>query len=113
MLNCGDPQAPTTTEICQAIAEALQHELEIVPIPEATFERPDLGNPWAVPRPVVLDMSRAELDLGYRPVTTYAAAVEETCTWLAGTARERDRSDTYLEAFFDYAAEDALLATRR
>ena len=64
-------------------------------------------------RSVVLDMSRAELDLGYRPVTTYAAAVEETCTWLAGTAHERDWSDTYLEAFFDYAAEDALLATRR
>ena len=55
-------------------------------------------------------MSVAERELGYRPVTAYPDAVRETCAWLVDEAPRRDWSDTYLGRYFDYAAEDELLA---
>jgi nucleoside-diphosphate-sugar epimerase len=110
VLNCVDPEAPSTLEICAAIGGHLEHELKPVPIPESGFERPDLSNPWAVPSPFVLDMRLAERELGYRPVSRYSDAVEETARSLVEEAREKDWSDTYLAAYFDYDAEDALMA---
>jgi nucleoside-diphosphate-sugar epimerase len=105
VLNCGDPDPPTTLKICKAIGEALDHEFEPVLLPDGAF-----GNPWAVPQPFVVSMEAAERELGYQPVTTYPEAVKETCAWLVGEL-ERGRSweGTYLEATLDYAAEDAAL----
>jgi nucleoside-diphosphate-sugar epimerase len=114
IFNAGDPDPPTTTEICQAVSAALGHELEAVPVPETEFELPRLGNPWAVPEsaPVVLDMAAAERDLDYQPVKTYPEAVGATCAWVAGELeRGRDWSDTYLGGSFDYDAEDELLGS--
>jgi nucleoside-diphosphate-sugar epimerase len=113
VLNCGDPDPPTTLEICRAIGDALGRELEPVLFPEQGGELPGVENPWAVPRPFVISMAAAELELGYRPVTRYREAVPATCAWIAGEL-ERGRSweGTYLEAMFDYAAEDAALASR-
>jgi nucleoside-diphosphate-sugar epimerase len=113
VLNAADPDAPTTLEICRAIGAALDYDLEPVPVPEHEFELPQLGNPWAVPLPVVLGMAAAERELGYRPVTTYPEAVRGTSAWVAEELeRGRDWSDTYLGASFDYAAEDELLGSR-
>jgi len=105
VLNGGDPDPPSTLEICHAIGNALEYEFEPVLLPADEF-----GNPWAVPRPFVVSMEAAERELGYRPVTTYPAAVKETCAWLLGEL-ERGRSweGTYLEATLDYAAEDELI----
>jgi nucleoside-diphosphate-sugar epimerase len=102
VLNAGDPQALTVAEIGRAIAP----ELEQVPIPESGYELREVSNPWAVPFPLVLDMQAAERELGYRPVTTYAEAVRETAAWLA--AEPPDIAGTYMERYFDYAAEDRL-----
>jgi nucleoside-diphosphate-sugar epimerase len=108
VLNGGDPDPPSTLEICHAIGNALEHEYEPVLLPADEF-----GNPWAVPRPFVVSMEAAERELGYRPVTTYPEAVTETCAWLVGEL-ERGRSweGTYLEAALDYAAEDEALAAQ-
>jgi nucleoside-diphosphate-sugar epimerase len=108
VLNCADPDPPTVREICRAVAP----ELEQVPIAESGYERRELSNPWAVPRPLVVDMSAAERELGYRPVTTYPEAVRETCAWLVEEVPRRDWSETYLGRFFDYAAEDTELRSR-
>jgi nucleoside-diphosphate-sugar epimerase len=108
VLNCGDPDPPSVSEIGRAIAP----ELEQVCIPESGYERRELSNPWAVPRPLVVDMSAAGRELGYRPVTTYPEAVRETCAWLVDEAPRRDWSETYLGRYFDYAAEDAELRSR-
>jgi nucleoside-diphosphate-sugar epimerase len=112
VLNCGDPDPPTTREICEAIGQALGHEFEPVLFAENAGERPGLDNPWGVPRSFVLSMAAAEGELGYRAVTTYPEAVVETCRWLVGEL-ERGRSweGTYLETMDDYAAEDAALAS--
>ncbi|MFL5960144.1 MAG: NAD-dependent epimerase/dehydratase family protein [Gaiellaceae bacterium] len=115
VLNAGDPEPPTTTEICRAVSAALDRELEAVPVPESEFELPRLGNPWAVPeqRPVVLDMAAAERAIGYRPLAAYPGLVGATCAWVAEELeRGRDWSDTYLGGSFDYEAEDDVLRSR-
>jgi nucleoside-diphosphate-sugar epimerase len=106
VLNAGDPEPPTVGEIGRAITAALDYELEQVPIPANGYERRDLSNPWAVPHPLIIDMSSAERELNYRPVTTYPHAVRETAVWLA--AEPPDVTETYMARYFDYAAEDAL-----
>jgi nucleoside-diphosphate-sugar epimerase len=113
VLNAGDPDPPTTLEICRAIGVALDHEFEPVLFGEHSSELPGIDSPWATPRPFVVDMSSAERELGYRPVTTYPEAVRETCAWLVGELEcGRDWKGTYLEESLDYAAEDAALASR-
>ena len=112
-LNAGDPEPPTTLEICRAIGDALDHQFEPVLFPEDSEERPGLDNPWAVPRPLIVSMAAAEEQLGYRPVTTYPEAVPETCAWLvAELAGGRSWDGTYLEGMLDYAAEDEALTSR-
>jgi len=109
-LNAGDPDPPTTLEICRAIGDALGHEFEPVLLPGDGYD-----NPWGAPdsRPFVVSMAAAEQDLGYRPVTTYPEAVRETCAWLVGELESgRNWDGTYLEGMLDYAAEDEALAAR-
>ena len=112
VVNCGDPEPPTVRDIGRAVVAAMDHSFEEVLVPESGYERKELSNPWAVPRPLIVDMSRAEKDLGYRPVTTYAEAVRDTCAWLVAEASHRDWGDTYLGRYFNYEAEDRLLAER-
>lgn len=110
VLNAGDPEALTTSEIGHAIAAALgRPALDEVLLPESRYARPSFSNPWAVPHPLVLDMRAAEAQLGYQPLTTYAQAVRETCAWIASELPTRDWGNTYLARLFDYGAEDALL----
>ena len=52
-------------------------------------------------------MLTAELELRYRPVTTYARAVRATVEWLVETRPEPGK---YKANWFDYAAEDGFLA---
>ena len=73
------------------------------------------STPWTVYHDIVADMSAAEKELGYRPVTDYAASVGETVQWLCDAvephqwqARLPDLA-LYPRDLFDYAAEDAWL----
>ena len=107
VLNGGDPDPPSTLEICHAIGGALDYEFEPVLLPADEF-----GNPWGTPYPLVVSMEAAERELGYRPVTTYPEAVKETCAWLLGELeRGRTWEGTYIEESLDYAAEDAAIAS--
>jgi nucleoside-diphosphate-sugar epimerase len=108
--NSGDPDPPTTAEICRAVGAALEHEFEPVLLAGDEYD-----NPWGAPIewPFVVSMEAAERELGYRPVTTYPEAVRETCTWLVGELEQgRSWDGTYLEGMVDYVAEDAVLASR-
>ena len=114
LLNCGDPDAPTLLEIARHIAAAMKHEWSEVLAPG--HPKGGVGdNPWGVPHPFVLDMAEAEFEVGYRPVTTYAKAVGETCEWLAAATEGRDWREVlpgaarYYEGQFDYEAEDAFV----
>jgi nucleoside-diphosphate-sugar epimerase len=110
VLNGGDPDPPSTLEICHAIGDALEYEFEPVLLPADEF-----GNPWAVPAtsPLVVSMEAAERELGYRPVTAYPEAVQETCPWLVGELeRGRTWEGSYIADTLDYAAEDEVLAAQ-
>jgi nucleoside-diphosphate-sugar epimerase len=108
ILNGGDPDPPSTLEICHAIGAALEYEFEPVLLSADEF-----SNPWGVPAsaPLVVSMEAAEHELGYRPVTTYPEAVKEACAWLVGELESgRSWEGSYIEASLDYAAEDEALA---
>jgi nucleoside-diphosphate-sugar epimerase len=109
-LNAGDPDPPTTLEICRAIGGALEHEFEPVLLAGDEYD-----NPWGAPKskPFIVSMTAAEETLGYQPVTTYPEAVRETSEWLVDElAGGRNWEGTYLEGMLDYAAEDAVLASQ-
>ncbi|MEV6795945.1 NAD-dependent epimerase/dehydratase family protein [Streptomyces sp. NPDC051320] len=115
VLNAADPQAPTVAEISAAVDQAMGVRSELVLV-----EGPaQVGNtPWGVDHPVVYDMSAAERELGYRPVTGYAESLPRTVEWLTAQLRGRDWREAFpamAKAYdphldlFDYAAEDAWL----
>jgi nucleoside-diphosphate-sugar epimerase len=113
VLNAGDPDPPNVLEISRAIASALEHEWTevLLPSPDEPCE-----TPWTGPRPFVLDMTEAEFEVGYRPVTRYERAVQATCEWLVEYARGRPWEEVapslvrHRPNSFDYEAEDKLLA---
>lgn len=110
VLNIADPQPLTVSEIGRTIAGAMGRELDIV-----GFEGPPRygvgASPWGVARPFVVDLSAASA-LGYRPCTTYAGSVEASCRAAQAAAAAGVRFPDYLNAMFDYAAEDAFLAAQ-
>ncbi|MFC7548566.1 NAD-dependent epimerase/dehydratase family protein [Plantactinospora sp. GCM10030261] len=119
VLNAGDPDVPTVREIGAAIGALLDHRPEEVLIDGPSPAPPVGGTPWTVPRPVVLDMTAAGRELGYRPVTDYPGSLPATVDWLVAAAQGRDWRavftdlvEYYTTDFFDYAAEDAWLAAR-
>jgi len=112
--NCGDPDPPRVIEIARAIGDAAGYEFNEVLIPEPT-SRGEIGQtPWSTPKPMLLDMSKAESELGYRPATTWTEALPRQVEWLIAATRDRDWRDVlprgaqYLQ--FDYEGEDALVA---
>jgi nucleoside-diphosphate-sugar epimerase len=109
VLNAGDPDPPTTLEIARAHADVLGAEWAEVLLPGEPEK--ELGStPWSAPWSLVLSMSEAELELRYRPVTTYERALRETVAWLL---EARPEPTGYLADLFDYDAEDAYLDSLR
>ncbi|MFD4762208.1 NAD-dependent epimerase/dehydratase family protein [Streptomyces sp. NPDC058439] len=116
VLNAGDPQAPTVAEIGAAVDAVLGRSTETALMAGAPGEDGVGETPWSCPHPVVYDMTAAERELGYRPVTGYAQSLPETVEWIAAQLAGRDWTEAYpamLRSYgrklFDYAAEDAWL----
>lgn len=114
VFNCGDPDPPKVLEIARVVGEAAGHRFTEVLLPDPAG-RGEVGQtPWSAPRPLLVDMAKAERELGYRPVTTWADALPRQVAWLIEATRDRDwrevlpRGAEYLK--FDYDAEDALVA---
>jgi nucleoside-diphosphate-sugar epimerase len=112
VVNCGDPDPPTVARIGRTVTESLGHEWVELLLPGAAPSEA-LSNPWAVPRPMIVDMAAAEIELAYKPVTTYERAAARACRWLVEATAGRDWRDVlpgsarHMAEGFDYAAEDA------
>ena len=113
-LNCGDLAPPSVAEI-SAIVDGLMGwstERVLVAGPEPA---PTVGNhPWAVPRPVISDMSRAQTELGYQQRASYGEALAETIPWVVDACSGHDWREVLsvlgrYPDLFDYEAEDAFL----
>ncbi|MFI5757723.1 NAD-dependent epimerase/dehydratase family protein [Streptomyces sp. NPDC051569] len=115
VLNAVDPEAPTVTEIAEAIDQVMGRKSDTVLLAGAPAEGDVGASPWASAHPVVLDMTAAERELGYRPVTGYAESLPETVAWITGQLDGRGWEEAFpamARAYgdlFDYRAEDAWL----
>jgi nucleoside-diphosphate-sugar epimerase len=119
VFNCGDPDAPTVLEIERAIAGAFDYDwaevLYDLAEPWQRGQKVPGDSPWWALRPVVADMTAAEIELAYRPVVTYPEAVRKTCDWLVAATTGRDWREVlpatagHEEESFDYEAEDAFV----
>ena len=110
VFNCGDPDPPELLEIARTIGDLVGH----VPTEILLTSPSDVGaTPWSVPKPLLVDMTKAERELGYRPATGWAEALPKQVDWLIEATRDRDwrvvlpRGAEYLK--FDYEAEDVLV----
>ena len=116
MVNCGDPDPPSTLEIARLVCASAEHEPVEILLPGPAPPSGVGETPWSLPRPLVLDMSVAQRELGYRPVTSYASAVGDTCAWLRDAMARRDWRALlpdlarYWSNGFDYQAEDSFIA---
>jgi nucleoside-diphosphate-sugar epimerase len=112
--NCGDPDPPTVLEIARAIGDAAGHSFQEVLLPEEGGGDGVGQTPWSATKPMLVDMAKAEAELGYAPVTTWAEALPRQVAWLIAATRGRDwrevltRGANYLR--FDYDAEDEAVA---
>jgi len=115
VFNCGDPDPPTVLQLARAIGAAAGHPFAELLLPSPGV-RGELGQtPWSALKPLLVDMSKAERELGYEPAVRWADALPRQVDWLIGATRDRDwrevltRGAEYLK--FDYAAEDDLVAS--
>jgi nucleoside-diphosphate-sugar epimerase len=119
VLNAVDPDAPTVVEIAAAIDAVMGVRAEDVLVDGAPPAEGLGDTPWSVPFPVVCDMTAAERQLGYRPVTRYAETLPATVAWLEERLAGRDWREAFPKMaqnygeLFDYAAEDTWLAARQ
>jgi nucleoside-diphosphate-sugar epimerase len=114
ILNCGDPDPPSVLQIARTVAKTLEHEwIEVLLAGQPVGSVGD--TPWSGPRPFVVAMLEAELELRYRPVVTYEQSVPTLIRWLIDVLKQVDWTKAFPSAAefmgssFDYEAEDAFL----
>lgn len=110
VLNVADPEALTVSQIGKAISAAYGKDLRLVPF-SGPPTRAVGGHPWCIANPIVLDTRRAAA-LGFASVTSYAAAMAQTCRSIESVMAAGTVVPAYLLSLFDYAAEDAWMAER-
>ena len=112
--NSGDPDPPVLVDLARRVSATVGHEWEEILLPQ--WDSPEGGvgeTPFSVPKPLVVDMQKAETEIGYRPATTWDEAIDAQIEWLINATRDRDwkevlpRGAQYLS--FDYDAEDAFV----
>lgn len=114
IFNVADEEALTIRQVVELCARALGAELEIVSMPYdlAVPAWPLLAQPLPTHR--VLDLTRLQRQLGHRDAVPAREAVPITARWLAANPPGRDGiEEKVLTDPFDYAAEDALVASWR
>ena len=116
ILNCGDPDPPTTLEIAHAVWAHTGREPPVEVLLEGAADPEECGGtPWSIPHPFLLDMAAAERELGYKPATSYAESVGATLDWLEQEVAPGDwralmpQLAAYPWNLFDYEAEDRML----
>jgi nucleoside-diphosphate-sugar epimerase len=111
--NAGDPDPPRVVEIARGIAGAAGHPFTEILLADCAG-RGELGQtPWSTPKPLLVDMTKAEEELGYRAATSWADAIPRQVEWLLEATQGRDwrevlpRGANYLR--FEYDEEDTFV----
>jgi nucleoside-diphosphate-sugar epimerase len=103
--NVGDEQSLSVRSLVELIADTLEHEWDLVPVP---LRHSPCRNPFALRQNTLLDMSRIRAELGYRDALGVIEATQETVRWLVEhpIGRESAEEARLGSSAFDYAAED-------
>ncbi|WP_155855927.1 NAD(P)-dependent oxidoreductase [Cellulomonas sp. URHD0024] len=117
VLNAADPDALTVAEIARTVDSVMGVTSRVVRVAGEPVGGVGL-TPWAVPRPLVLDMRSAERELGYQAPGGYEDTVGSCIEWLVEQAARGDWRQAFpgfgrMEAmgdFFAYDAEDEFLS---
>ena len=111
LYNCGDESQLTLHQVIEVIGRAMQHDWEIVSMPDA-LARP--ARPYTMQETShhrVVDLGKIKRQLGYTDVCPVEQALEKTVAWyLEHRPEPGGEIETRLQDPFDYAAEDRLIA---
>ena len=107
--NLGDERALTVRGIATLIAEALDHQWEMVPMP---FAAAPLGDPFAAYGHTLLDLTKIKTELGYQDVVPVEEATRITARWLYEHPPENEEAiaGRFAAGPSHYEAENALIA---
>jgi nucleoside-diphosphate-sugar epimerase len=115
-VNCGDLDPPTVAQISSMVDGLMGTDTDRVLV-DGPPPEPNVGNhPWAVPGPVVADMSKARSELGYRERSSYGDALAGILPWAVEAGSGPDWRQVfptlagYPTDLFDYLAEDRYLS---
>lgn len=117
VVNSGDPEPRNIRAICETVADVMAHEWDIIDIGPAPDEIIGV-TPWSTAHPVIMDVSVAHDDLGWRAAIPYETSIDETCNWLIEETKGRawdealPKAAKYYGQYFDYGGEDDFLAQR-
>lgn len=112
--NLSDATSPSVLEIGRSIARMMDKEANLIPVDD--YPSHFVGRtPWAVPKPFIVDGTKAAADAGLARVT-YDIEAKDTVNWLAELNPADWRSAfpqlaAYPWDIFDYEAEDCFLAS--
>ncbi|MBY0399639.1 hypothetical protein K2X89_05045, partial [Myxococcota bacterium] len=104
----------TIAQVAQVIAASMGHAWELVSLPWeiAWPARPLVAQPWTTHR--IVSLAKLEQELGYRDVVPPREALARTAKWLVeNPPAPGGIEEQVLQDPFDYAAEDALVASYR
>ena len=114
VFNCGDEECLTLRQVVELVSDELGHHWDIVSMPAelAVPARPLMMADRTTHR--VMDLSKAKTLLGYTDVVPARAALRSTARWLFDNPPDPGGiEEKVLEDPFDYATEDALVASWR
>jgi len=100
--------------VAQYLLGLVEHSVPVLLLPGEP-PKPGVGDhPWVLAGSLVADLTAAERELGYRPITTYRDAATETVAWLRDHVAHTNWQQhlthmASLKHFFDYEAEDTFL----
>lgn len=106
--NVGDEQSMSLRALATVIAEAMEHDWEMVPVP---LHLSPCRNPFAMRQNTLFDLSRIRNELGYRDVVPVVEATVRTVRWLRDhpVTRGGPEEAKLGPAAFDYKAEDRVI----
>lgn len=107
VFNVGDEQVISVRAIAETIADALDHEFEMVPVPLAASP---CDNPLALRQNTMFDLASIR-ELGYRDEVPVLEATYRTAQWLASNPvpAESTEEQSLGPRAFDYHAEDRVI----
>lgn len=112
--NCGDEEQLSLRQVVQVICRALNHELEVISIPDSFGTAARAITLAGSVYHSVMDLFKIKTQLGYRDLIPAVDAIAKTAHWYVENQPERGGEiEQRLQDPFDYTAEDQIIEILR